>query len=78
MAELSVLKMNINHPFLVSLHFSFQTKDKLYFVLDNLNGGELFSHLQKEKHFNEARCRFYAADIAAALGYLHENNIIYR
>lgn len=78
MAELSVLKANFHHPFLVSLHFSFQNKDKLYFVLDHLNGGELFSHLQKEKRFSESRCRFYAAQIASALGYLHENNVIYR
>lgn len=41
MAERNVLKSNINHPFLVSLHYSFQTKDKLYFVLDFLNGGEV-------------------------------------
>jgi serine/threonine protein kinase len=41
MAERNVLLNNINHPFLVSLHYSFQTKDKLYFVLDFLNGGEV-------------------------------------
>ncbi|KAK5984880.1 AGC/PKA protein Kinase [Trichostrongylus colubriformis] len=78
MAELSVLKANFHHPFLVSLHFSFQNKEKLYFVLDHLNGGELFSHLQREKHFSESRTRFYAAQVASALGYLHKNNIIYR
>ncbi|CAJ0608934.1 unnamed protein product [Cylicocyclus nassatus] len=78
MAELKVLKSNIHHPFLVSLHFSFQSKDKLYFVLDYLNGGELFSHLQREKRFSESRTRFYAAEIASALGYLHDNDIIYR
>ncbi|KHJ79886.1 hypothetical protein OESDEN_20453, partial [Oesophagostomum dentatum] len=78
MAELNVLKSNIHHPFLVSLHFSFQSKDKLFFVLDHLNGGELFSHLQREKHFSESRSRFYAAQIASALGYLHNNKIIYR
>uniref|UniRef100_A0A915PHI1 Protein kinase domain-containing protein n=1 Tax=Meloidogyne floridensis TaxID=298350 RepID=A0A915PHI1_9BILA len=48
MAEKNVFLKNINHPFLVSLHYSFQTKNKLYFVLDFLNGGELFFHLQKE------------------------------
>jgi hypothetical protein len=80
----------------LSLHFSFQTKDKLYFVLDFLNGGEvlpqkssfsskipprlfqLFFHLQKERCFSEPRARFYAAEIASALGYLHSKDIIYR
>jgi len=69
---------NINHPFLVGLHYSFQTSDKLYFVLTYLNGGELFFHLQKEKTFDEARARFYSAEIASALGYLHSKDIIYR
>lgn len=41
MAERSVLLKNIKHPFLVGLHFSFQTTDKLYFVLDYVNGGEV-------------------------------------
>ncbi|VDN23172.1 unnamed protein product [Gongylonema pulchrum] len=41
MAERNVLISNVNHPFLVALHYSFQTKDKLYFVLDYLNGGEV-------------------------------------
>jgi serine/threonine protein kinase len=72
MAERNVLLSNINHPFLVSLHYSFQTKDKLYFVLDFLNGGELFFHLQRERCFSESRARFYAAEVASALGYLHE------
>jgi len=78
MAERNVLKSNINHPFLVSLHYSFQTKEKLYFVLDFLNGGELFHHLQKERSFTETRARFYAAEIATAIGYLHSCGIIYR
>uniref|UniRef100_A0A914KT89 Uncharacterized protein n=1 Tax=Meloidogyne incognita TaxID=6306 RepID=A0A914KT89_MELIC len=78
MAEKNVLLKNINHPFLVSLHYSFQTKNKLYFVLDFLNGGELFFHLQKERSFCESKARFYSAEIASAIGYLHEQNIIYR
>lgn len=41
MAERNVLINNFKHPFLVSLHFSFQNKEKLYFVLDHLNGGEV-------------------------------------
>ncbi len=41
MAERDVLVKNTRHPFLVSLHYSFQTPDKLYFVMDFVNGGEV-------------------------------------
>ncbi|MGH0151711.1 UNVERIFIED_CONTAM: hypothetical protein FKN15_020703 [Acipenser sinensis] len=78
MTERSVLLKNLKHPFLVGLHFSFQTTDKLYFVLDYVNGGELFYHLQRDRVFLEPRARFYAAEIASALGYLHSLHIVYR
>jgi len=55
MAERNVLLKNLKHPFLVGLHYSFQTSDKLYFVLDYVNGGELFFHLQRERTFTEDR-----------------------
>ncbi|XP_027200210.2 serine/threonine-protein kinase Sgk2-like [Dermatophagoides pteronyssinus] len=78
MSERNVLLKNLNHPFLVGLHYSFQTKDKLYFVLDYVNGGELFFHLSKERAFTEQRARFYAAEITSAIGYLHSQGTIYR
>nr|XP_008166344.1 serine/threonine-protein kinase Sgk2 isoform X4 [Chrysemys picta bellii] len=78
MAERNVLLKNVKHPFLVGLHYSFQTSEKLYFVLDYVNGGELFFHLQRERCFREPRARFYAAEVASAVGYLHSLNIIYR
>lgn len=78
MSERNVLLKNVQHPFLVGLHYSFQTPDKLYFVLDYVNGGELFFHLQRERYFPEVRARFYAAEMASAIGYLHSLNIIYR
>ena len=46
------------HPFIVGLHYSFQTSTNLYFVLDYVNGGTLFFHLQREKVFNESRARW--------------------
>ncbi len=55
--ERNVLLLNLKHPFLVGLHYSFQTSSKLYFVLDYVNGGELFFHLQREKVFDEQRAR---------------------
>ncbi|XP_078143142.1 serine/threonine-protein kinase Sgk2b [Centroberyx gerrardi] len=78
MVERSVLLKGLQHPFLVGLHFSFQTPNTLNFVLDYVNGGELFYHLQREGSFPEPRATFYAAEMASALGYLHSLNIVYR
>lgn len=39
---------------------------------------QLFYHLQRERIFLEPRARFYAAEIASALGYLHSLHIVYR
>jgi len=62
----------------MKLHYSFQTPDKLYFVMDYINGGELYYHLQKERTFNLERARFYAAEVTLAMEHLHNNGIIYR
>jgi len=76
-SEKSIL-MKLEHPFLVKLHYSFQTADKLYFIMDYINGGELFFHLQKEKKFSEERVQYYAAEIVSGLEYLHTAGVIYR
>lgn len=70
--------VRLEHPFLMKLHYSFQTPDKLYFVMDYINGGELYYHLQKERTFNLERARFYAAEVTLAMEHLHNNGIIYR
>lgn len=62
----------------VHLHYAFQTKNKLYFVLDYCPGGELFFHLSKMEKFPEHMARFYAAEITLALGRLHELGVVYR
>ena len=51
-AERDILE-NVKNPYIVGLHFAFQTETKLYFVIDFLNGGELFTYLRKEQRFNE-------------------------
>lgn len=35
-------------------------------------------HLVEAKRFSEDRAKFYAAQIAIALGYLHNSKVIYR
>jgi len=77
MAECRILQ-RLRHPFLVNLHYAFQTEDKLCLILDFVNGGELFFHLQQDKRFSESRTRFYAAEILLGLEYLHNAGVLYR
>lgn len=68
----------VNHHFIVGLKMAFQSKDKLYFVLDYCAGGELFFHLSKVGKFEEPRAAFYAAEIVLALSHIHALDIVYR
>lgn len=77
LAERTVLAQ-IDNPFIVPLKFSFQSPEKLYFVLAFINGGELFHHLQREGKFELNRARFYTAELLCALECLHGFNVIYR
>ena len=68
----------VNHPFIMRLHYAFQSPDKLYLVLDYCPGGELFFHLSRFRRFPERVARFYSAELLLALGHLHKRGIIYR
>lgn len=68
----------LHHPFLVRMRYAFQTKEKLYLVLDYYKGGELFFHLKAQKRFTETVAKIYVAEIALALGHLHSLSFIYR
>ncbi|XP_006915106.1 ribosomal protein S6 kinase alpha-2 isoform X1 [Pteropus alecto] len=68
----------VNHPFIVKLHYAFQTEGKLYLILDFLRGGDLFTRLSKEVMFTEEDVKFYLAELALALDHLHSLGVIYR
>jgi p90 ribosomal S6 kinase len=70
--------VDVEHPFIVKLHYAFQTAGKLYLILDFLRGGDLFSRLSKEVMFTEEDVKFYLAELALALNHLHSLGIIYR
>uniref|UniRef100_A0AAQ4RH08 Ribosomal protein S6 kinase n=1 Tax=Gasterosteus aculeatus aculeatus TaxID=481459 RepID=A0AAQ4RH08_GASAC len=70
--------VEVNHPFIVKLHYAFQTEGKLYLILDFLRGGDLFTRLSKEVMFTEEDVKFYLAELALALDHLHGLGIIYR
>lgn len=68
----------VQHPFIVNLWGAFQDASNLYMVMDFVPGGELFTLLRRSGRFPEPVAKFYAAEVALALNYLHRLDIIYR
>ena len=72
------LLQSIDYPLLCGLVFCFQNEERIFFIMPFLAGGELFQHLRKFKTFDEEKVRFYGAQIALGLEYLHSKGIVYR
>ena len=62
-----MIMQNCNSPFIVKMHYTFQTATKLYFIIDFVNGGELYSKLMKKVKISEKLTKFYASEILLAL-----------
>uniref|UniRef100_A0A674EKU6 non-specific serine/threonine protein kinase n=1 Tax=Salmo trutta TaxID=8032 RepID=A0A674EKU6_SALTR len=76
--ERQVLEHIRQSPFLVTLHYAFQTDTKLHLILDYVNGGELFTHLVQRVRFKEQEVALYSGEIVLALEHLHQLGIVYR
>ena len=76
-AERNILT-RVKHPFVVKMHCSFQTKEKLFLIMDFLAGGELFLRLGREGIFLEKTAAFYLAEIILGVDHLHQLGILHR
>ncbi|XP_043940108.1 beta-adrenergic receptor kinase 1-like [Protopterus annectens] len=65
-------------PFIVCMTYSFHTPDKLCFILDLMNGGDLHYHLSQHGVFTDSEMRFYAAEIILGLEHMHKRFVVYR
>lgn len=76
-AERNILSVS-HHPFIVTMYFAFQTDKKFYIGLEYVPGGALFRFLQIGRAMKISEVRFYVAEVALALDYLHSKGILYR
>ncbi len=70
--------VRVNHPFLIRVHYTFETTHRLYFAQEFMRGGELYRLMETEGMLLEPEAKFYLCEILLALEYLHSLNIIYR
>nr|CAD7447208.1 unnamed protein product [Timema bartmani] len=75
---LSLVSTGVDCPFIVCMTYAFHTPDKLCFILDLMNGGDLHYHLSQHGVFNELEMKFYAAEVILGLEHMHRRYIVYR
>ncbi|GFG36030.1 hypothetical protein Cfor_08431, partial [Coptotermes formosanus] len=78
LVEKEVLMRAVGHPFLVQLLSFFRTKRSLYYVMEYLEGGDMFCFLTRCGPFPEEAARFCIAEITLAVEFLHKYGIVHR
>jgi serine/threonine protein kinase len=76
--ERDIMAMLPPHPFVVTMHYALQTDHHLYFLLDYLPGGELYSHIHPKAHVPEAVARFYICEVILAIEHVHRYDVCHR
>lgn len=61
-----------------NLRYAFQDDENMFMVLDLMLGGDLRFHLDRQGSMKEDVVKFLAAEVGAALDYLHQRNIVHR
>jgi protein-serine/threonine kinase len=69
---------NSTSVFIIKLHYSFQSDEQLFMVMEYASGGSLIQHLRKLGKFEEDVVQFFTAQILIALDWLHTRGYIYR
>ncbi|GAC99651.1 hypothetical protein PHSY_007254 [Pseudozyma hubeiensis SY62] len=68
----------IDSPFVCNLRYAFQDDENMFMVLDLMLGGDLRFHLDRTGNMSEEVVRFYVAELALGLDYLHRLQIVHR
>ncbi|EPQ31519.1 uncharacterized protein PFL1_00852 [Pseudozyma flocculosa PF-1] len=68
----------IESPFVCNLRYAFQDDENMFMVLDLMLGGDLRFHLDRTGNMSEEVVRFYVAELAVGLDYLHRLQIVHR
>jgi len=72
------IMQKVNHPHCVKMYELYDTKKKLYMVLEILRGGELFDRIVKRRFFSEAQAAQVIASVVQAIAYLHKIGVVHR
>lgn len=75
--EINVL-LSISHPNIVRTYDIFDERDKIYLVMDYVQGGDFFDYMIKRGKLQEAQAKHVMWQMLQGINYLHANNIVHR
>lgn len=75
--EIKVLK-SLNHPNIIHLEDTFESSDRIYMVMELMNGGELFDYVVDKGTLSEEEASVIVRKITSAVAHMHNQNIIHR
>jgi calcium/calmodulin-dependent protein kinase I len=75
--EISILS-ELDHPNIVKLYEAFETDEKLFLVMELMQGGELFDRIVENECFTEDEAKQVMMPIIDAVEYCHSHDIIHR
>ncbi|XP_041460409.1 serine/threonine-protein kinase DCLK1-like isoform X1 [Lytechinus variegatus] len=75
--EIAIMK-HVRHPNIVRLYEEYETRGHIYLVMEYVTGGDLFDAITESVKFTERDAALMVTDLAKALKYLHDLNVVHR
>lgn len=72
------IQSNLRHPNILRMYGYFYDSTRVYLILEYSPGGELYKQLVKSGKFNEELSAKLISDLASALDFCHQKNVIHR
>uniref|UniRef100_A0A6U6IAM5 non-specific serine/threonine protein kinase n=2 Tax=Odontella aurita TaxID=265563 RepID=A0A6U6IAM5_9STRA len=75
--EIQALR-SLHHPNIITLYDVYITDEKIFIVMELMEGGELFDYVVQKGTLNEEEASKIVRKVTGALVYMHSKNIIHR
>ena len=75
--EIEALR-NLNHPNIIQLLDVYITEEKIFIVMELMEGGELFDYVVQKGTLTEDEAASIVRKVTSAMVYMHSKNIVHR
>lgn len=73
-----LIHQKLDHPHIVKLWQIFEENNKIYFILEYIENGNLFYYQNSRRIFSEVEASIFFSQTLSAIEYLHTHNYMHR